>query len=127
MILVYDLGGGTFDVSLLAVEDGVFEILATAGDIHLGGEDFDKRVVDYFVDLWQTKYGESITRDSRTMGELKREVEKAKMVLSDEMSVELEIENLFGGKNLSETLSRAKFEEVVQAFRLFFSYLQSGC
>jgi heat shock protein 5 len=112
-IIVYDLGGGTFDVSLLSIEDGVFEVLATAGDTHLGGEDFDNRVMDHFVKLWKRKYdGQDITTNLRTMGKLKREVEKAKRTLSNQMSVRMEIESFFDGKDFSETLTRAKFEEL---------------
>jgi heat shock protein 5 len=112
-ILVYDLGGGTFDVSLLSIDDGVFEVLATAGDTHLGGEDFDNRVIDYFVKQWKRKNdGEDITSDKKTMGKLKREVEKAKRSLSSQMSTKIEIESFFKGKDFSETLSRAKFEEL---------------
>lgn len=112
-IIVYDLGGGTFDVSLLSVEDGVFEVLATAGDTHLGGEDFDNRVIDHFVKVWKRKHdGQDITKNSRTMGKLKREVERAKRTLSNQMTVKLEIESFFEGEDLSETLTRAKFEEL---------------
>jgi len=118
-IIVYDLGGGTFDVSLLSIEDGVFEVLATAGDTHLGGEDFDNRVIDHFVKLWKRKNnGEDITVNLRTMGKLKREVERAKRTLSSQMSVRLDIESFFEGKDLSETLTRAKFEELnIDLFR----------
>ncbi|ORX47468.1 heat shock 70 kDa protein [Hesseltinella vesiculosa] len=112
-VLVYDLGGGTFDVSLLSIDDGIFEVLATAGDTHLGGEDFDSRVMDYFIKLWKKKNnGEDITTDLKTMGKLKRETEKAKRALSSQMSVRIEIESFFKGKDFSETLSRAKFEEL---------------
>ena len=111
-IIVYDLGGGTFDVSLLSIEDGVFEVLATAGDTHLGGEDFDQRVVDYFVKLYNKKNDVDITKDLKTMGKLKREVEKAKRTLSSQMSTRIEIEAFHEGKDFSETLTRAKFEEL---------------
>ena len=111
-IIVYDLGGGTFDVSLLAIEDGVFEVLATAGDTHLGGEDFDQRVMDYFVKLYNKKNSVDITKDLKTMGKLKREVEKAKRTLSSQMSTRIEIESFHSGKDFSETLTRAKFEEL---------------
>jgi actin-like ATPase involved in cell morphogenesis len=112
-IIVYDLGGGTFDVSLLAIDDGVFEVLSTAGDTHLGGEDFDNRVIDHIVKVWKRKNdGQDITKNLRTMGKLKREVEKAKRTLSSQMSTKLEIESFFNGEDLSETLTRAKFEEL---------------
>jgi len=118
-IIVYDLGGGTFDVSLLSIEDGVFEVLATAGDTHLGGEDFDNRVIDHFVKVWKRKNdGEDITTNLRTMGKLKREVERAKRALSSQASVRLDIESFFNGKDLAETLTRAKFEELnIDLFR----------
>lgn len=80
-IVVYDLGGGTFDVSALTVEDGVFEVLATAGDTHLGGEDFDQRVMDFFVKKYNKEHSTDITKNPKTMGKLKREVEKAKRTL----------------------------------------------
>ncbi|RGB35483.1 heat shock protein 70 family [Rhizophagus diaphanus] len=111
-ILVYDLGGGTFDVSLLSVEDDVFEVLATAGDTHLGGEDFDNRVIDHFVKLYKKKNKIDVTQDLKAMGKLKREVEKVKRTLSSQMSTRVEIESFYDGKDFSETLTRAKFEEL---------------
>ena len=111
-IVVFDLGGGTFDVSLLSIEDGVFEVLATAGDTHLGGEDFDQRVIDHFVKIFNKKHDCDITKDLKSLGKLKREVEKAKRTLSSQMSVRIEIESFFDGKDFSETLTRAKFEEL---------------
>lgn len=80
-IIVYDLGGGTFDVSILTVDEGVFEVQATAGDTHLGGEDFDNRVIDYFTKQYNKKNGVDISKNPKTMGKLKREVEKAKRTL----------------------------------------------
>ena len=111
-VIVYDLGGGTFDVSLLSIDNGVFEVLATAGDTHLGGEDFDHRVMDYFVKLYNKKNNVDITKDLKTMGKLKREVEKAKRTLSSQMSTRIEIEAFHDGNDFSETLTRAKFEEL---------------
>jgi endoplasmic reticulum chaperone BiP len=111
-IIVYDLGGGTFDVSLLSIEDGVFEVLATAGDTHLGGEDFDNRVIDHFVKVYKKKTGTDVTPNLRAMGKLKREVEKAKRTLSSQASTKLEIESFESGNDFSETLTRAKFEEL---------------
>ncbi|KAG8921188.1 ATPase with role in protein import into the ER [Tulasnella sp. 408] len=111
-IIVYDLGGGTFDVSLLSVDDGVFEVLATAGDTHLGGEDFDNRIIDYMVKQYKKKTGTDVSKDYRALGKLKREVEKAKRTLSSQMSTKLEIESFEGGNDFSETLTRAKFEEL---------------
>jgi len=111
-IIVYDLGGGTFDVSILTVDDGVFEVQATAGDTHLGGEDFDQRVIEYFTKMYNQKNNVDITKDAKTMGKLKREVEKAKRTLSSQMSTRIEIEAFHQGKDFSESLTRAKFEEL---------------
>ncbi|WWC70964.1 chaperone DnaK [Kwoniella pini CBS 10737] len=111
-IIVYDLGGGTFDVSLLSIEDGVFEVLATAGDTHLGGEDFDNRVIDYLVKQYKRKTDVDVSKNKRAMGKLKREVEKAKRTLSSQMSTKIEIEAFEGGNDFAETLTRAKFEEL---------------
>ncbi|KAJ3205007.1 ATPase with role in protein import into the ER [Clydaea vesicula] len=111
-VLVYDLGGGTFDVSLLVIDDGVFEVLATGGDTHLGGEDFDNRVIEHFVKLFKKKHSKDGSKDMKALGKLKREVEKAKRALSSQMSVRVEIESFMDGIDLSETLTRAKFEEL---------------
>ncbi|KAJ3412059.1 ATPase with role in protein import into the ER [Chytridiales sp. JEL 0842] len=111
-ILVYDLGGGTFDVSVLTIDDGLFEVLATNGDTHLGGEDFDNRVIEHFTKLYKKKTKKDCTKDLKAMGKLKREVEKAKRALSSQMSVKLEIEAFHDGDDFSETLTRAKFEEL---------------
>ncbi|KAJ7209603.1 heat shock protein 70 [Mycena pura] len=111
-ILVYDLGGGTFDVSLLSIEDGVFEVLATAGDTHLGGEDFDNNVIDYLVKAYRKKTGSDVRDNARAMGKLKREVERAKKTLSNQQSTRIEIESFESGKDFLETLTRAKFEEL---------------
>ncbi|KAJ2548213.1 ATPase with role in protein import into the ER [Coemansia sp. RSA 1933] len=111
-ILVYDLGGGTFDVSLLAIDNGIFEVIATSGDTHLGGEDFDNKVVDHFAQLFKKKTGQDVHSDKKAMGKLKREAEKAKRTLSSQMSVRVEIESLADGEDFSETLTRAKFEEL---------------
>jgi heat shock protein 5 len=111
-IIVYDLGGGTFDVSLLSIDEGVFEVLATAGDTHLGGEDFDNRVIDYLAKLYKKKTGTDASKNLRAMGKLKREVEKAKRTLSSQQSTRIEIESFEDGNDFSETLTRAKFEEL---------------
>ena len=114
-VLVYDLGGGTFDVSLLSIDDGVFEVLATSGDTHLGGEDFDNRVIDH---LLVRHFSDAKTKDVRSlasaksMGKLKKEVEKAKRVLSTQKSYLVEVEGFSDHGDLSETLTRAKFEEL---------------
>jgi len=111
-VLIYDLGGGTFDVSLLSIEDGVFEVLATAGDTHLGGQDFDNRVVQHFIKLIKKKHGKDISNDKRAVMKLKKEVERAKRALSSQHSTPVEVEALFDGVDFSETLTRARFEDL---------------
>jgi len=111
-VLVFDLGGGTFDVSLLTIDNGVFEVVATNGDTHLGGEDFDQRVMDHFIKLYKKKKGKDIRKDNRAVQKLRREVEKAKRALSSNHQVRIEIESFFDGDDFSETLTRAKFEEL---------------
>ncbi|CAJ0601347.1 unnamed protein product [Cylicocyclus nassatus] len=111
-ILVFDLGGGTFDVSMLTIDNGVFEVLATNGDTHLGGEDFDQRVMEYFIKLYKKKTGKDIRKDNRAVQKLRREVEKAKRALSTQHQVKVEVESIMDGEDFSETLTRAKFEEL---------------
>lgn len=111
-ILVFDLGGGTFDVTLLTIDDGVFEVLATNGDTHLGGEDFDQRVMDYMMKLFKRKYNKDISKDKRALAKLRRESEKAKRALSSQTQVRIEIESLSDSQDFSETLTRARFEEL---------------
>ncbi|VDK62893.1 unnamed protein product [Onchocerca ochengi] len=111
-ILVFDLGGGTFDVSILTIDNGVFEVLATNGDTHLGGEDFDQRVMEHFIKVFKKKTGKDLRKDTRAVQKLRREVEKAKRALSTQHQVRLEIESLYENEDFSETLTRAKFEEL---------------
>ncbi|CAO2165109.1 unnamed protein product [Urochloa humidicola] len=111
-VLVFDLGGGTFDVSVLAIDKGVFEVLATNGDTHLGGEDFDQRVMDYFIKLVKRRHGRDVTGDARALGKLRRECERAKRALSNQHQVRVEVEALFDGVDFSEQLTRARFEEL---------------
>lgn len=111
-IVVFDLGGGTFDVSILTIDNGVFEVLATAGDTHLGGEDFDQRVTDHFCKSFKKKHNVDIKTDSRALQKLKSEVEKAKRDLSTVQQVKIVIESLIDGIDFEETLTRAKFEEL---------------
>ncbi|PON92857.1 Heat shock protein 70 family [Trema orientale] len=111
-ILVFDLGGGTFDVSILTIDGGVFEVLATNGDTHLGGEDFDQRIMEYFIKLIKKKHGKDISKDNRALGKLRREAERAKRALSSQHQVRVEIESLFDGVDFSEPLTRARFEEL---------------
>merc|ERR1712073_285048 len=111
-VLVFDLGGGTFDVSLLTIDNGVFEVVATNGDTHLGGEDFDQRVMEHFIKLYKKKKGKDLRKDVRAVQKLRGEVEKAKRALSAAHQVRVEVESLFEGEDFSETLTRAKFEEL---------------
>jgi heat shock protein 5 len=111
-ILVFDLGGGTFDVSLLTIDNGVFEVVATNGDTHLGGEDFDQRVMEHFIKLFKKKSGKDARKDNRAVQKLRREVEKAKRTLSSQHQTKIEIESFYDNEDFSETLTRAKFEEL---------------
>jgi len=111
-ILVYDLGGGTFDVSLLTIDNGVFEVVATSGDTHLGGEDFDQRLMSHFAEKFKKASEEDMTKDKKAMQKLRREVEKAKRALSSTPSVQVRIESIFNGKDLDDSLTRAKFESL---------------
>jgi heat shock protein 5 len=111
-VLVFDLGGGTFDVTLLTIDNGVFEVLATNGDTHLGGEDFDQRVMQYFIKMMKKKSDVDISKDKRALQKLRKEVERVKRALSSQQQARLEIEDLAEGYDLSETLTRARFEEL---------------
>jgi len=111
-ILVFDLGGGTFDVSVLTIDNGVFEVVSTNGDTHLGGEDFDQRIMDYFLKLIKRKYSKDVSKDPRARQKLRREAERAKRALSSQHQVRVEIEGLAEGVDLSEPLTRARFEEL---------------
>jgi heat shock protein 5 len=111
-ILVFDLGGGTFDVSILTIDNGVFEVVSTSGDTHLGGEDFDQRVMQYFIKLIKKKYDKDVSKDNRALQKLRRESERAKRALSSQAQVSVEIESLIDGIDISEPLSRARFEEL---------------
>jgi len=112
-VVVFDLGGGTFDVSLLTIDNGVFEVVATAGDTHLGGEDFDQRLTEHFVKIFKKKNNNiDIKKDPRALQKLKQEVEKAKRDLSSVHQVKITIEGLIDGIDFSETITRARFEEL---------------
>ncbi|KAG9094106.1 ATPase with role in protein import into the ER [Ceratobasidium sp. 370] len=113
-IVVYDLGGGTLDVSLLSFNKGAFKVIATAGNAHLGGEDFDTRVIDYFATSYRRSSGVDVVTNPRSMAKLKREVERAKRILSHQTSTTLEIEAFYRGNDFSEILTRAKFEQLNQ-------------
>jgi len=111
-VIVFDLGGGTFDVSLLTIDNGVFEVIATSGDTHLGGEDFDQRLTEHFVKVFKKKHDVDIKTDVRALQKLKSEVEKAKRDLSSVLQVKVQIEGLINGIDFDETITRARFEEL---------------
>ena len=111
-ILVFDLGGGTFDVSLLTIDSGVFEVVSTNGDTHLGGEDFDHRILDYFLKRIKKQHGKDLSKNKTAIQKLKTEIEKAKRHLSSSLQATVEIDELDEGFDFKDTISRAKFEEL---------------
>ena len=111
-VLIFDLGGGTFDVSLLSIDDGIFEVKATAGDTHLGGEDFDSRLVNYFIQEFKRKHKKDISKNNRALRRLRTACEKAKRTLSSTSSANIEIDSLFEGIDFYTSLTRAKFESL---------------
>ncbi|GJW36531.1 heat shock cognate 70 kDa protein 2-like protein [Tanacetum coccineum] len=115
-VLIFDLGGGTFDVSVLTINRGRFEVKASGGDTHLGGEDFDNRMVDYFVAEFNRKYKKDISRNSRALGRLRVASERAKRTLSSTTQTFIEIDCLYDGVDFSSKITRAKFEELNMDF-----------
>merc|ERR1712137_547630 len=113
-VLIFDLGGGTFDVSLLTIEEGIFEVKATAGDTHLGGEDFDNRLVNHFVQEFKRKNKKDLTSNARALRRLRTACERAKRTLSSSAQTSLEIDSLFEGIDFYTSLTRARFEELCQ-------------
>ncbi|XP_072319418.1 heat shock 70 kDa protein 1 [Eucyclogobius newberryi] len=111
-VLIFDLGGGTFDVSILTIEDGVFEVKATAGDTHLGGEDFDNRMVNHFVEEFKRKYKKDIIQNKRALRRLRTACERAKRTLSSSSQASIEIDSLFEGQDFYTSITRARFEEL---------------
>ncbi|KAJ7779358.1 heat shock protein 70 family [Mycena maculata] len=111
-VLIFDLGGGTFDVSLLTIEDRVFEVKATAGDTHLGGEDFDNRLVDHFSTEFKRKNNKDLSSDHRAMQRLRTACERAKRTLSTTTQTSIEIDSLFEGIDFHTSLTRTHFEEL---------------
>jgi len=112
-VLIFDLGGGTFDVSLLTIEDGVFEVKATAGDTHLGGEDFDQRMMMHFVQEFKAKTGKDLTKSDRAMRRLRSACERAKITLSSSTKSTIEIDSLYEGIDFNSTLTRARMEDLI--------------
>jgi heat shock protein 1/8 len=111
-VLIFDLGGGTFDVSLLTIDDGIFEVKATAGDTHLGGEDFDNILVDYCQKEFKKKYKQDISGNKKSLRRLKTACERAKRTLSSSTTAMIEIDSLFNGNDFNTTISRARFENL---------------
>jgi heat shock protein 1/8 len=111
-VLIFDLGGGTFDVSLLSIDDGVFEVRATSGDTHLGGEDFDTRLVDHFCKEFKRKNTVDITKSERSLRRLRTACENAKRVLSTSTKANIEIDALYDGIDFNSVITRARFEDL---------------
>ena len=111
-ILIFDLGGGTFDVSLLTIEEGIFEVKATAGDTHLGGEDFDNRMVEYFVQEFKRKFRKDLSGNQRALRRLRTACERAKRNLSSATQANIEIDSLYEGVDFNSVMTRARFEDL---------------
>merc|ERR1711876_110073 len=111
-VLIFDLGGGTFDVSILTIEDGIFEVKSTAGDTHLGGEDFDNRMVDHFVNEFKRKHKKDMKGNKRAIRRLRTACERAKRTLSASAQANIEIDSLFEGDDFYTSITRARFEEL---------------
>ena len=111
-VLIFDLGGGTFDVSLLTIEEGIFEVKATAGDTHLGGEDFDNRLVNFFVQEFKRKHKKDIPGNPRALRRLRTACERAKRTLSSSAQTSIEIDSLADGVDFYSSITRARFEEL---------------
>ncbi|PQE16861.1 heat shock 70 kDa protein [Rutstroemia sp. NJR-2017a BBW] len=113
-VLIFDLGGGTFDVSLLTIEEGIFEVKSTAGDTHLGGEDFDNRLVNHFVNEFKRKHKKDLSTNARALRRLRTACERAKRTLSSSAQTSIEIDSLFEGIDFYTSITRARFEELCQ-------------
>merc|ERR1712124_37175 len=111
-VLIFDLGGGTFDVSLLSIEEGIFEVKSTAGDTHLGGEDFDNRLADHFIQEFKRKNKKEITDNPRALRRLRTACERAKRTLSSTAQTGIEIDSLYEGVDFHTSITRARFEEI---------------
>ena len=111
-VLIFDLGGGTFDVSILSIDDGIFEVKSTAGDTHLGGEDFDNRLVTHFVQEFKRKHKKDLTTNKRALRRLRTACERAKRTLSSSTQASIEIDSLFEGADFYTSITRARFEEL---------------
>merc|ERR1712181_110551 len=111
-VLIFDLGGGTFDVSILTIEDGIFEVKSTSGDTHLGGEDFDNRMVNHFMTEFKRKHKKDLSGNKRALRRLRTACERAKRTLSASAQASIEIDSLFEGIDFYTSITRARFEEL---------------
>ena len=111
-VLIFDCGGGTFDVSILSIEEGIFEVKSTAGDTHLGGEDFDNRMVTHFVEEFKRKYNKDLSTNKKAIRRLRTACERAKRTLSSSTQATIEIDSLHEGVDFYSTITRARFEEL---------------
>ena len=111
-VLIFDLGGGTFDVSLLTIEEGIFEVKATAGDTHLGGEDFDNRLVEFFVEDFKRRHKKDMGQNQRSLRRLRTACERAKRTLSSSTQAQIEVDSLFDGIDYNAIITRARFEDL---------------
>ena len=111
-VLIFDLGGGTFDVSILTIDDGIFEVKATAGDTHLGGEDFDHRLVTHFLNEFKRKHKKDFSTNKRALRRLRTACERAKRSLSSQASASIELESLFEGIDFMSSITKARFEDL---------------
>jgi L1 cell adhesion molecule like protein len=131
-VLIFDLGGGTFDVSLLSIDDGIFEVKATAGDTHLGGEDFDNRLVNHFVQEFKRKNKKDISDNPRALRRLRTACERAKRTLSSSAQTSIELDSLYEGIDFYSSITRARFEVRfllwgVGVLGVGFGFLLVGC
>ena len=111
-IMIFDLGGGTFDISLLSIDDGVFEVKSAPGEIHLGGEDFDNRLVNHFIEEFKRKYHKDISGNARAVRRLRTACERAKRTLSSATTANIEVDQLYEGIDFYTSITRARFEEL---------------
>jgi len=115
-VLIFDLGGGTFDVFLLTIEEGIFEVEAAAGDTHLGGEDFDNRMVDYFLQEFKRRHRKDMSQNQRSLRRLRTACERAKRTLSSSTQAHIEIDSLFDGIDFNSTITRFRFEDLCMGY-----------
>ena len=126
-ILIFDLGGGTFDISILTIDDNVFEVKATAGDTHLGGEDFDNRLVSHFIQEFNRKYKRDLNQNPKGKRRLRTECEKAKRTLSSSTKTDITVDSIHDGIDFHSSITRARFEELnADLFRKLMGPVESA-